>query len=103
MKEDIQEVPRHQKKKESNTSKSRAKSDHKHLYCDCLFITEEGKPYKGKYCTVCGKVHDVELYSVNKFNGYYVAFTENELYEKYSELPKLKISSIFNKYISVDM
>ena len=62
MDRDIDDVARHRKKKQSNTSKANMKSSHEHRYADCVFKHTEdfGSPktfyHKGTYCVVCGKI-----------------------------------------------
>ena len=42
------EIPKHIKRKKSNVSSSKSKSNHKHTYVNELFINEDEKVYK--YC-----------------------------------------------------
>lgn len=59
---ELPEEPRYIKKKKK---KVHIKADHKHHYADIIF--KPSKPstlpynYIGKYCTICGRIGDIEL------------------------------------------
>ena len=93
------------KRKKSSTSKSSAKSKHKHEYVDCLFI-ERGRntPYLGSYCKICGKIGETGLPTSEKMpNGFYRMLTAEEIFEEYSDLELIKIDSIWQKYIPINI
>ena len=96
------EIPKRRKKKESSVSKSINKAKHKHEYKDCLFI-EENHVHKGAYCTICGKVKQFDFFAgVEKTTGGWLMLTSEELFEKYSDLEKIKVDKYFRtKYIDL--
>lgn len=85
------------KKKETSKSKSSRKSNHKHKYEDCLVIEEDNnnKPYKAMYCTICGKLNNIETPVISHPNGYYQILSKKEIYEKYKDLKKIYVDSIW--------
>ena len=100
-KKSISEVPKHRKKKQSSTSKARTKSKHRHRYKDCLFnINRDGIRHKGKYCTICGKVGDVDLFDLMRVSGTcWREMSQNEVYEKYKHLEQVEVEDFFQKFI----
>ena len=57
------EIPKHKKNTQSDVSKSKLKSNHKHTYVPCKFSTHTGWSWRkepmieyGTYCTICGKI-----------------------------------------------
>ena len=103
------EIPKYLKQKESNISKSKKKSKHKHYYEECLIqynmkIGLINKPSilitsLGSYCTICGKIGDRFKKDKSIVKDYehtddapvgkcYQIMTSEELYEKYhNKLP----------------
>ena len=93
------EIPKQIKKKPSTTSKSNKKSNHKHIYNDCLFIVND-RPYKGMYCKICGKISSIKIYEfVRNTSGFLGIMNQDEVYEKYKNLEQIKIENIFQKNI----
>ena len=78
------EIPKYRKKKSSVSSASK-KSKHKHIYKDCLLIMENG-PHKAQYCTICGKIGNIEFFETEKVNGGYRMLTDTEIYNKYKDI-----------------
>lgn len=100
------DIPKYVKKKKSNVSKSNSKSKHKHEYTECLFVDHNytpAFPRRGFYCKICGKINDVKLFETIKSErgNYYVQLSSDEVYEKYKNLEKVHISSIWQKYVTV--
>ena len=93
------EIPKYRKKKSSVSSASK-KSKHKHIYKDCLLIMENG-PHKAQYCTICGKIGNIEFFETEKVNGGYRMLTDTEIYNKYKDVIRSKIESIFQKYVVI--
>lgn len=93
------EIPKYRKKKPS-VSISSKKSKHKHIYKDCLLIAEN-RPHKAKYCIVCGKIGNTEFFETEKVNGGYKMLTDAEIYDKYKNIERFEIESIFQKYVVV--
>jgi hypothetical protein len=89
------EIPKYIKKLNSSTSQSRAKSKHKHRYQECLLI-DSRRPYRAKYCTICGKIYDVKMFEFE--NGYIVP--NNKILQKYRHLKQFKVDSPSQKYIN---
>ena len=96
-------VPKYRKKKESNTSKSNKKANHKHEFIDCLLIDEKhNNPHKSSYCKICGKIDGVCLLETEKTNsGYRKMLSNEEIFEKYKDLPQFRVNSVFDKYVSI--
>lgn len=97
-----QEIPKYFKQKESNVSKAKKKSKHKHHYEECLiqyyFNKRNNKPHTSlsSYCTICGKIGDrfKEDKSIVKdyrrtvdtpIGRWYQVMTSEELYERYHD------------------
>lgn len=99
------DIPKYKKKKNSSTSKSKEKSNHKHEYVDCLLVEkDENRPYKAKYCSICGKVNDVKFFEFTPCESAYSRLlNDDEVFEKYKDLESIYIDNIWKlKYISVD-
>ena len=93
------EIPKYRKKKPS-VSISSKKSKHKHIYKDCLLIAEN-RPRKAKYCIVCGKIGNIEFFEAEKISGGYRKLTDAEIYDKYKNIERIEIESIYQKYVVV--
>lgn len=97
------EVGKHKKKKESSISKSDRKSKHKHEYKDCLLIDKDNYPHKAIYCEICGKINDVSFFESEKINERCYKFLNfKEVFEKYKNLEKFYVNSIWDKYVGLD-
>lgn len=95
------EIPKYKKKTKSSISKSGTKSKHKHEYKECLFI-KDGRPYKGTYCTICGKIDDIGSFEIVEMdNGMCRMMNSNEVFEKYKHLEQIEIEDIFQKFVLV--
>lgn len=96
------EIPKYLKHKESNVSKAKKKSKHKHQYEECLiqYKSDFDKSHIHttikSYCTVCGKINDKFKDSKSIVKDYirlvdspirkcYTHIPEEELYEKYHD------------------
>lgn len=104
MNNNYEDIPKYRKKKESSTSKSNIKSEHKHNYSKkCLLITKDSKrPYYATYCSVCGKIENVSFFeSVKEDGGHYRALNTDEIYEKYKDLEKIYVNNIWQKYVPI--
>ena len=100
----FEETVRYKKKKQSDVSKIKAKSTHKHIKKECLFICNSKNIYYGHYCTVCGKITDWTKPMIKeKLDGrmVYRCLSEKEIFEEYKDLEHKNITDIFNKYISM--
>lgn len=95
------DVGKYKKKKQSNISKSKRKSNHKHEYKDCLLIDRDGKLHKGKYCKICGKIDDVNFFETEKSEYGYRVLDDDEVFEKYKDLEKFYVDSIWDKYVVI--
>lgn len=93
------EIPKYRKKKSSVSSASK-KSKNKHIYKDCLLIMENGS-HKAQYCTICGKIGNIEFFETEKVNGGYRMLTDTEIYNKYKNIIKFEIESVFQKYVVI--
>lgn len=94
-----EEIGKYKKKKESNISKSKRKSNHKHEYKDCLLIDKENKPHKSKYCSICGKIYDVKFFETEKSEYGYRVLDDDEVFKKYKDLERFYVDSIWDKYV----
>lgn len=103
MKNLYNEVHKHIKKKESSVSKSKEKSKHKHEYVDCLLIENNRYPHKAKYCKICGKIGDFEIFELEEFeNGLFRILDHDEVFEKYKDLEKFYVDDIWQKYVILE-
>lgn len=94
------DVPKYRKKRNSSISSSKSKSSHRHEYSPCLLM-EKGKPHKAEYCVICGKINNVKFVECTKLDGRYMMIHDEEILEKYRELPRFEVESIFDKYVTV--
>ena len=94
------EIPKYKKKTKSSISKSGTKSKHKHEYKECLFV-KEGRPYRGTYCTICGKIYDIGFLEKKIDNGMCRLLDDDEIFEKYKHLEQIEIEDIFQKFAPV--
>ena len=96
------EIPKHRKKKQSSTSKSSTKSKHKHEYKEVLLI-HNNRPHWATVCKICGKIGDLHFYETEIIEqGYHRILDIDEVFEKYKDLEKIEIGSVFQKYILID-
>ena len=97
----LNEVPKYRKKKTSK-SKSENKSDHKHQYDDCLLVDAENRPYKAKYCIICGKINNVKTFETDRFDGgLFRMLTYDEVFQKYKGLKQFQVKDMWDKYVSI--
>lgn len=61
----------------------------------------ENGPHKAQYCTICGKIGNIEFFETEKVNGGYRMLTNAEIYNKYKNIIKFEIESIFQKYVVI--
>lgn len=100
------EIPKYLKQKESNVSKAKKKSKHKHHYEECLiqYNIKTRLPNKPdilkttlrSYCTICGKINGMMKDSIvtdyvrkeTRSNGqtYYHYMSDEELYNRYHDI-----------------
>lgn len=114
------EIPKYLKQRESNISKAKKKSKHKHQYEECLIQRPFSFAWKNSihtqlcsYCTICGKIGDrlkdsivknyikLELHSRRTI---YSVMSGTELYEQYHDkLPVFFVEDIFKeKYVDLE-
>ena len=95
------EIPKYKKKKKSSISKSSTKSKHKHEYVECLLI-EKGRPYRAIVCKFCGKIYDIYFFESGQCeDGMQRMLDDDEVFEKYKDLEKIEIESVFQKYVPI--
>lgn len=92
------DIPKYKKRKHSSTSKAKDKSNHKHEYIECLFI-ENNKPYRGVYCSVCGKIGDIWFAETEPDDIGHRLLTNEEVLEKYNHLQQIPVDTIWQKYV----
>lgn len=96
----INEIGKYRKRKSSNKSKSKLKSKHKHIYKEVLYLTEKyNRVYKGSYCTICGKINNIEVIGLRKKDGCIRFLTREEVIELYKDLEKIEIKDITQRFI----
>lgn len=98
-----EQIPKYRKKKQSSVSKAERKSDHKHEYADCLLIDSENRPIKVQYCTICGKIIDVQFFETVRVEQGYRTLNSEEVYQKYKDLPQFMVNSVWDKYVSPEV
>ena len=99
------EVPNYKKKKPSSISKSKAKSKHKHIYEDCLLIDNENIPFKSEYCTICGKIGNMQWFITEPCKDNPKAHRMlgcDEVYEHYKHLPQFKVNNCWDKFVTLN-
>lgn len=114
------EIPKYLKQRESNISKAKKKSKHKHHYEECLI--QHPFSFAGKtsihtqlcsYCTICGKIGDRLKDSIVKdyrrivdtpIGRYYSTIPSEELYERYNDkLPVFFVEDIWkDEYVNLE-
>ena len=96
------EIPKYKKKKPSSISKSSTKSKHKHEYGECLLI-EKGHPYRAIACKICGKIYDIYFFESERCeDGMQRMLDVDEVFEKYKDLEKIEVESVFQKYVPIN-
>lgn len=116
---DFEEISVYKKKKASNVSKSKKKSNHKHDYQECLIeyplenylkndqFKEKVSVCNATYCKICGKLNDSKFHNAIKewnesLNHFvYRSLTNEERKEQYKDLPYFKIKTPFQDYIPI--
>lgn len=116
------EIPKYLKQKESDVSKARKKSKHKHQYEECLLQYEFNLKNKkhistslSSYCTICGKiggkfkeeksiVKDFRKTIDTPIGRCHQIISGEELYEKYhKKLPVFFVKDIFkDNYVNLE-
>lgn len=124
------EIPKYLKSKESNISKAKKKSKHKHQYEECLIqyrrnfksnvFTQEEKnkihTSLSSYCAVCGKIKvylqngkyhtEIEELQKERQKGkpYWVVIPEEEIYKRYHDkLPIFFVEDIWkDEYVNLE-
>ena len=94
------EKVRYRKKKRSDSSKAKARSNHKHIKKACLLICNTKHVYYANYCIICGKIINWEI-PMEKESGYYRELSREEIFERYNGLECKEITDIFDKYIPI--
>ena len=94
------EKARYRKKKRSDSSKAKARSNHKHIKKACLLICNTKHAYYANYCIICGKIINWKIPMV-KESDYYRELGKEEIFEKYMGLEHKEITDIFDKYIPI--
>ena len=109
------EIPKYLKQRESNISKAKKKSKHKHHYEECLI--QHPFSFVGKtsihtqlcsYCTICGKIGDklkdsiVKDYIKSELHNRRI-ISGTKLYEQYHDkLPVFFVEDIYKeKYVNL--
>ena len=95
------EIPKYKKKKPSSTSRSNAKSRHKHEYKEVLLIHND-KPHWATVCKICGKIGDFHFFETEHCEEGVIRMLDyDEVFEKYKDLEKIEIEDIWQKYVPI--
>ena len=97
---DYDEEIKYKRRKESNVSKSNKKSNHKHVYEDCLLLDEKYKSvHKAQYCKICGKINHIKFFDFSPLENekFLQLLSNDERLEKYKDLKHFKVKDIFNE------
>lgn len=102
----------YKKDKHANLSKAKKKSKHKHEYEMFMMEYPFKSPYTGEiiyhhsiatYCTICGKIGDAGLFRlVTLPNGMTRLMNDEELVEKYKNLPLVRTDNYWIDNIKLD-
>ena len=96
------DIPKHKKKKASSVSDTKSKSNHKHQYDECLLVAQ-GKPRRAKYCTLCGKIGNVNFFDFAKTEcGFHRQLRDEEIFRKYHRLEIIEVQDFYQKYIPAE-
>ena len=79
------EVGKHLKKKKSNTSKAKNKSNHKHEYKEVLLMID-GRPHPAKMCIICGKKADIKYFVTERVPAGWRVLSDKQIYEKWKDV-----------------
>lgn len=92
------------------------KSDHKHVYADCLITNEEKSSlnisgfiercYKAKYCTICGKIDGIRWLETERVEGEkscrLLSLSPQEMQERYPQLIIFSVNDIHkDKFVKI--
>ncbi len=105
------EIGKYKKKTESDTSKSKMKSRHKHIYKSCLITGSLGNMALqhvsiASYCTICGKIGgniDSERKASERLDdGRYRMLRNEEIFERNKDLEVFDIGDMWTKYVPLN-
>lgn len=103
---DTDETGRYKKRTDSDVSKFKNKSKHKHQYADVLISAGPSNSlYVGEICTICGKIKDLRLTTgKTEINGKICCrmLTREETKEKYKDLKEYHIDNLLQKYVNLE-
>jgi len=96
---DINEVGKYTKKKDSNVSKASAKANHKHDYKEVLLIeAKSGRPKLGTVCSICGKIYNW-VSPASHEGSFYRMLSDEEIFEQYKDYERIPVNSFFQKNV----
>jgi len=103
---DTDETSRYKKRTDSDVSKVKNRSRHKHQYVDVLIsVGPSNSLYTGRICTVCGKIKDLKLATDRvEIDGkmYYRMLTDEKIRKKYKDLKEYHIDNHSQKYVKLE-
>lgn len=103
---DTDETGRYKKRTDSDVSKVKNRSRHKHQYVDVLIsVGPSNSLYTGRICTVCGKIKDLKLATDRvEIDGkmYYRMLTDEKIREKYKDLKEYHIDNHSQKHVKLE-
>ena len=100
----IEDVGKYKKKKDSSKSKSSKKADHKHEYTEVL-LRDVGDIQHIRYrraevCKICGKIGHIHFFETKPHaSGGRVVIQDGELIEMYKNLPRLTCTGDWPEYV----
>lgn len=53
------------------------------------------------FCSVCGKISNAQFFVVEEYNCGYRALSDAEIFDKYKDLVRFEVDSIFQKYVEL--
>lgn len=87
----------------SDTSQSKAKSNHKHKYKKCLILKPNSSWHLDMYCVYCGKIkHEWFFEEICDSDNHFRLLDDKEILEKYNDLPKFKTDSQWQKFVDIE-
>lgn len=97
------DIPKWKKKKPSDTSKSAAKSKHKHQYVNAVIFTEDdGKLHPGTVCKICGKVPEITLFPTVREGIRVRVMAPEEIEKKYRFWPRYTMPTYFTAFAEAE-
>lgn len=95
------DIVKYKKRTESNTSKSKFKSNHKHKYNETCLLDDGRFLWIATYCTKCGKIQNTTTPTKINEDGYHTLMNREEILRQYPKLEIKKVKNIWIKYLPI--